>query len=739
MFWGWLPLLVSPLEHEEPPEPIPPAAFPGRASHELLWDSAGDGFTSPTVEAGVVNRTASLFEEFPGAIIRAAEAGHVELGTEGLTPASGAVVLWLHPDRAHDNAAQSTEGRFFGWQSGTERIQAYHRKADSVLFLERASSAGDAAVEVAGLTFDAQDPLIVYAGWTDNELAAAFNGGAISTAANAFVPVTLPDTLEVGRDQGALDRYFDGVFGAVATFSRPLTFPEWEYLSSLARPPLFGEGVPRGVMTALWYGRDSEYFDDPDDQLQHDARVVSWTRGRGFGTQATARSNPGKLSAVLRNDDGRYSPQNASSPLFGLLLPGRSVRYRSASLTQHYARWAGRLASSPMPSFTGDSYESAIEAEGPLAELAAGDDIDVGPFADIRTSAAVLQVLEAAGFDSSRYNIFVAPTVMTVWWARGINPLAAVRELEDTEFGFLWERGDGVLVFDTHQTRITGPRLNSQVTFTDEPGAVQPAGFLAPSDPIDEVFNDVRVSVRPHGDPGPEEVLWTYEGPQLRLGPGASIVVTARYPQTEEPTGAYVDEWTTPDATDITISGVSSSFVDVDVVKSALTMEITLTNTHTSGSATVTLLRARGTPVEYTDPAEVRAVDELSQATYGLRKFPIAGRWLPDLESAYSYARFVLERHNEALSIVRRSSRANRSAEHLAAVLGLEISERVSLAATSNPIGVSGEFYVESITETVRRSGGEHEVSLVLSDAAGDDWPWVLGVDGVGIGTRLGW
>lgn len=739
----WLQLLLGG-PAPEAPAPTPPTTvgtheYHGAAAHELLFDSAGDGFRSDTIEANNPPRVPSIFEEFNGALIRPAFEHHIEIGADGLNATSGAIVLWLHPSLDHDDAAQSTFGRFFGWQSGDERIQAYHVKSTSQLFFERHNGSVGPGALLSGFTFGAGDPLVVYCGWSSTQVHAAFNGGAITSANNTAIPTGLPGTFEVGRDQGALNRYLDGVFATVATFSRPLTASEWAFFASLGRPPLFGEAVPRGVMTSLWYGGETSYFDDANDQLQHDCRELSWSRGRSFGSQVTARSDPGRFSARLRNQDGRYSPSNASSPLYGMLRPGREIAYRSATPSQHYARWRGRLAASPRPRYSAGVMEAQIEAQGVLAELAAAPEVEIAAAANLRTSQAVVRVLQAAGWAASRFHIFIATVVMAVWWASRETPLEALRKLEDTELGFFWERGDGVLVFEGHQHRLRGESLVSQLTLESAAGATHPTGHLEPEDPLAEVINDVQVNVTPYGEPQPEEVLWAYEGYRLHILPGQTITVTARYPADAASAGsAYVASWATPDSSDIVLTNAPFSDLSISVVKAANTMEIALTN-NGPRPASLSTLQARGSAAFRLGPGEVRVTDAASEAAYGPRRFGTSGPWLPDLVEADSYARFVLIKHAEPVQLLRRRSRVTRSEAHLEAMLGLEISQRVTVDATATGFGVDGDYFIESLTEHVVAPGGRHDLTMTLSSTANDDWPWLLGIDQLGVGTRLGW
>lgn len=81
--------------------------------------------------------------------------------------------------------------------------------------------------------------------------------------------------------------------------------------------------VPRVRLKVDW-NNDLD-FADSDEDLSAD--LLSWTcsRGREFASTLEATSTAGKLSAILNNFDGKYSPSNVSGPLFGSLLANRRV------------------------------------------------------------------------------------------------------------------------------------------------------------------------------------------------------------------------------------------------------------------------------------------------------------------------------------------------------------------------------------------------------------------------------
>lgn len=720
--------------------------------HELLFDSANDGFTSATIEASSPSREASLFANFNGAAIRGSSTDRIQIpiGTR-IDRQAFAIVFWLDPDNASNGAGQAANGRLFESRvDASNLIDGYYNKAGTLWTLRRRAGGSDGTLATVSGTFTAgaARALLFQGTATTLQIAVASGGvgGAITSVSNSNNPGALPTNIDLGRDVAG-SNYFDAVYGAVAFFNRALTAEEWGWLASLTRPPMFGEAVPRGVMTALWYGKDQVFYDNAADQLTRDCRELAWTRGRAFGTQATARSGPGKFSARLRNQDGRYSPSNPASPLAGLLLPGRTLQYRSADATQHYDRWRGRLAASPAPSYDGAGvYTAQIEAEGPLAELAQAQEIDVANQADILTGDAIDLVLDAAGWSATLRSLAAGQLDMTVWYAAEQSPLEALRSIEASEFGFIREDGAGRIVFEDRHTRLKGAYLTSQMTLSDTVGATHPVGNLVENDPLDEVFNDIRVEIKGYAAALPEAVLWQHAGDPPVISPGHALTFLATYEPPDTPQASRVEAWTTPSMVggDIVAAGFGSGDLDVTVVKYAKSMSIMLTNITDDGihgpprDAELTTLQARGTAVNFADKTVVQVQNAASQAKYGIRRYAAAGEWLPNANEAEYYADGIAHRHGEPVPIITRSSNARRSATHLTELLERDVSDRITVDADASPFGLTGDFYIESISEKVQLGGGSHEITFVASSAAGDDDWWRIGISGLGIDNALG-
>ena len=117
------------------------------------------------------------------------------------------------------------------------------------------------------------------------------------------------------------------------------------------------------------------------DNVSSETFNVQFRRGRDYASQVSGNSTAGKLTAVLNNEGGKYSPSNAASVLAGNLEVGRPVRFGTgasgefpyefpfAFSDEAVPEWTGRLQSLiPEPSSTGIN-RVVLTAVGPLGYI----------------------------------------------------------------------------------------------------------------------------------------------------------------------------------------------------------------------------------------------------------------------------------------------------------------------------------------------------------------------------------
>jgi hypothetical protein len=490
------------------------------------------------------------------------------------------------------------------------------------------------------------------------------------------------------------------------------------------------------VLEVDWTGAGD--WSGPHDDVTHGTQSVECRRGRDYSSQLTGRSVAGRLQAVMRNLDGKYSSLNTASPLYGNIVPGRKVRLRTTAPSA-VTLWTGYLERIT-PSGTIDDYPTVtLDASGPLIKIA-GKQVSPAAQASAATGTILGAILDAADWPIGERDVDAGQTTVLYWYVDKRDALNAIREVEETELGFLLELADGKIGFEDRHHRLKSPHTASQATFSDVSGLLSYRS-IRQNDPLVEIYNEIVATVAPLYAAGSVSVLWTLREETPTIGPGESLSWWAEYPNpaVDSETGAYVDAWTTPVATtDVTVTGVAIGDIGISATKFANSMKIMLTN-NGAAAATVTLLQARGDPVKRREPVRVSDEDATSQAAYGERTYRLPGLWLPNTSTARDFVRYIVSRYKDPLPVLTLSYIANRSADQMTQALTREVSDRVTVVAEGSrtELGIDADFFIESISHRISEGGLRHEVVYELSDSGGDAGYWVLGVSLLGSNTRL--
>lgn len=479
---------------------------------------------------------------------------------------------------------------------------------------------------------------------------------------------------------------------------------------------------------------DTGVFDSPYSDLTDYVLHLAAERGRDNPNPLRGRCTPGKLTVTLDNRSGIFSAQNALSPLFGQLIPGHIMRWRAIAPSP-YQRWWGKIVDFKA-SRIGALPVMIIECRGALDELS---NVKVNPPADTGslTGTIVGKILDDAGFPSTRRTIDAGQTTTSQWFIDDRFALDASRDMEETELGLLSEDVNGNIVFRDRAYRAGGARLTSQATYSDSPSAAFKYSSIELPSEIKDLVNQVRATVTPYTTAALADI-WTLSGETPTIGPGASKTFIA----TVSGSVLYVAAWTTPVATtDYTVSGVALGDLSIVVAKYAAVMFITITNNHATNTATMTLLKARGTGVTAGSPTLVRSSNAASIAKYQTREYPLPSKWLPNTNTAQSYADSIVSANKDPIAVVELRFNVGISVAMFSDLMTRDIHDRVTVIAqeTRNPLGLAGDFFIENIKdEWDPQKGNNHIVTMQCSAASTASASWILGTSVLGTNTVIG-
>ena len=456
------------------------------------------------------------------------------------------------------------------------------------------------------------------------------------------------------------------------------------------------------------------------------------TRGRSYGPQAVSQAAAGELSFTLRNNTGKYDPQNQASPLAGRLSGGQHVQFAMrdpASRVPWRSQWRGYLDEPTVRRYRTKYSEVDFRALGFFAQTAATT-VDLPARTGVTTSAAATAIRDAVGVDPRMWSL-AGTYVMGRWspsgrWAtQGTTGLAALRDLEEVERAALYEDRHGRIRLDAHTTRLVGGARNSALSIGGgAPGSVSMLGAPEVGYTQRDVVNIVTATAE-HYTVGSRQDLWVME--QALTVPPAGVTLVVRYPSPGAP-GDHVgvDQWTTPAAP---ADYARQTGLTVTATRRGDELWVSLANS-TSSAIAVPSLRVRGTPVLRGDPTELRFWAQASRDAYGDHLYKRTPRFLRNVGDVIAWGEWILNVHSEP-----RGHPTVQWSAHDApgAASSIDISRRVTISID----GRAADYFVEGVSHSLR-ADGEHVVTYVCSstEVAGDAIILDAG-PGLGTGTLL--
>ena len=206
-------------------------------------------------------------------------------------------------------------------------------------------------------------------------------------------------------------------------------------------------------------------FTGSSDDVTGKVIFMEWVRGRQFASQLTGKALGGVANIHLNNDGGTFSTQNNSSPLTGSLLPGRAIRIRSTAPSTTVL-WEGKLDVLENRVSLDNAHVAVVKAIGPLA-LVQQRNVRVPMTTSTLTGVLINRILDDVNWPTGSRSIDAGQTTVTYYWTENKPALEALREVEDTEAGYIGESKDGKIVFEDRDHRLSGTHITSQATFTD--------------------------------------------------------------------------------------------------------------------------------------------------------------------------------------------------------------------------------------------------------------------------------
>ena len=429
---------------------------------------------------------------------------------------------------------------------------------------------------------------------------------------------------------------------------------------------------------------------------------LEFSRGRGsYGSQLYGRSSAGILMCKLRNDSRQYDSLSTQTNIGTLLTSQRRIRVKlDYPGAQETVAWSGYLDSVAPKERRGGMDTVKLQALGVLALLQESNPL-VSASKNETIGSIMRRIVDSvvSGLDNS----LLASTRQIARWVKTPlhTGLQSMRELEETESGFLYEHRDGRLVLEGRAHRVVSVQTPAITIADDQTGDAVPAK-LEPILRAQDIANTVRIPVRTY-TVGSSQVLWRTDQ-AVYIEAQSTVRLIADYPTPSSPsTHVGVDTWNP------LVSGVDyQPLPDVTVSQTIEGNQLVMAFENTGlVDQTLLNLQAQGEALLANDPIVIIDQDDDSISDYGPRNYVSPTQWLGGVVDAQSYATAILTTHAKPRRRLRARWRADQSP---VLALRVDISDRVRVIERDT----SALYHVEFVKQKISR-GLVHEVEYILS------------------------
>jgi len=421
--------------------------------------------------------------------------------------------------------------------------------------------------------------------------------------------------------------------------------------------------------------------------------TITINRGRDQ-VRALAPPMAPVVTFTLDNGDGRFWPDNSSSPIYPNARDPHLLRVRATHTAVNYDQIVGLITEWKLDY---DAELVHVTAVGGYQALA-GKTVTTQLYKAIRTGTAIGHILDAIGWPTgaAARQIDLGATVMPWWWETNGGAFEALMRLVACEgpparFDIT---ADGKFLFEDRHNRLVNS-ASSSTTLRDtgaEPLMTRPftvdAGW-------DSVINDVTIPTEPLSfDEIVREVVGVWTGSQLVVGGDPPVIVTVNL---DAPCPRIVTETLTVGNGRLVKHGLGTPTGQVlDPVK-AQTVQVQLSSPAFEPDSWVTELTIVGFPLTVTEQVDVTFTDATSIAAYGSRGIP-GGLDAPflDASTAAAIAQTYVQHYKTPLAQVHVVVDGADNTR-LLQQLSRDVSDRVTVVA-SEP-GINRAYFIEQITQ----------------------------------------
>lgn len=344
---------------------------------------------------------------------------------------------------------------------------------------------------------------------------------------------------------------------------------------------------------------------------------------------------PGVLYVTLDDYDYKYNPYNTSSPLYGLIEPGKFIRVKTTdgiTGTENFMFYG--IISDIRPT-GGTERKVIIRAEDGLKFLGSSD-ASVTLQTGITVDDAISSVLTDSNWPATQWPLSletVNTELLPYWWAEG-KSLKEIGTLSDSGLGIFFHAADGTARYYT--------RYHYEVPTTTITSADVLKDVSLPL-PWEVQRNKIKISIHPRKLQTVSDLWTSYR--TITVTPGATVEVWGAYiynNETPVPATNVISPVATTDYlmnSNIAGTGVNlTSSLSVAITDFGTTAKFLLTNNHATQTGYVTLLKVRGQA--FASQSTDQSISQTGQAD---KILAMELDWVQSVEVSNDFSAFLLD------------------------------------------------------------------------------------------------
>lgn len=442
-----------------------------------------------------------------------------------------------------------------------------------------------------------------------------------------------------------------------------------------------------------------------------------------------------KAQVLLDNTDRRYSPDYASSPIYGYMKPGRVVVIYDTSTGVVRHQYTGYL-----DTLTADPGKAASQS----AKLTTTNLVSILNRSPISLAQqegkdiAALMLTELLLYDERLATLaYLNDTMNSQFTAdyygdnsqgedgTGMSMWTAFAELAEAEQGKLYINKQGIPHLRYREWDLSSAANPANATYSN-------VGKLTYAPSAARIVTRLSVKVYPRQiGASATTTLWTLRS-NIIIPAGKTRTFRCKYRDSRVPCGAK--DVATPTGADYVTAGGSPSLTFTPGADDAV---VTIDNTAGGTDCTVSVLVIKGRTIKTDDPGELVYQNDYLVETYGYHDMRLDLKAFSDIEDAQDLIDFIfptlsLDRGEiTSIQIVTEDNGTDNQTQ-----LSLDVASQLSI--TDTQLGLTSQFYnVVGWKHQVDPKSRSHITTLYLEVAIKQTF-WQIGVSRLGLETRLG-